>query len=178
MSGVYGLLVGGCCLLSSGCESPSPHGQKHVGPAYDRPFALGQVSDSHWETQQTNAEASDLIFYDHEFQGNTVKLTPAAKKHLMAVAMRLPHVPFPVVVEESPDNRNPRLDLQRRQAVIDELTKLGVPAIDTRVVVAPAIAPGLSAVEGEAAYYSTLQGDFGVGGGTGRRFGGRGGTYR
>src|SRR5204862_7308889 len=60
----------------------------------DRPFPLGQVSDSFWETQQTNAEAADFIFYDHEFRGNTAELSPGAKKHLMQVALRLEHVPF------------------------------------------------------------------------------------
>ena len=40
-------------------------------PSFDRPFPLGQVTDSIWETQQTNAEASDFVFYDHEFTGDT-----------------------------------------------------------------------------------------------------------
>ena len=42
--------------LSLGCRSGAN------GPAMDRPFPLGQVSDAHWETQQANAEASDFIF--------------------------------------------------------------------------------------------------------------------
>jgi hypothetical protein len=45
------------------------------------------------------------------------------------------------------------------------------------VVVAPAFAEGLRAVEGEAAYYSTF-GDTGFNGGAGRRFGGTGGVFR
>ena len=53
----------------------------------------------HWETQQTNAEAADFLFYDHEFRYDTkgrvdtAELTPGAKKHLMQVALRLEHVP-------------------------------------------------------------------------------------
>ena len=154
-----------------------PREQK-LGPPYDRPFALGQVSDSHWETQQTNAEASDFILYDHEFVGNTAKLNTGGKKHLLQIALRVEQVPFPVVVEQSPRNRNPRLDTQRRQAVVDTLTKLGLELVDSRVVVAPAFNEGIAASEGEANYYSTLgHGNFGVGGGVGRRFAGRGGVF-
>src|SRR5688572_29979218 len=67
-------------------------GRGYRGAPADRPFPLGQVSDAHWETQQTNAEAADFIFYDHEFRGNTAELAPGAKKHLMQVALRLEHV--------------------------------------------------------------------------------------
>ena len=77
-------------------------------PQVDRPFPIGQVTDSFWETQQTNAEAADFIFYDHEFRGNTAELAPGAKKHLEQVALRLEHVPFPVVIEESPHRRPAR----------------------------------------------------------------------
>jgi hypothetical protein len=170
------------CLLTVGCQGLCsmrgvPREQK-LGPPYDRPFPLGQVSDSHWETQQTNAEASDFILYDHEFVGNTAKLNTGGKKHLMQMALRLEHVPFPVVVEQTPHNRNPRLDAERRRAVVDTLAQLGLTPIDGRVVVAPAFNEGITASEGEAAYYSTISGgNFGVGGGIGRRFGGRGGVF-
>jgi hypothetical protein len=171
---LYSTVLAAGCLTLSACHHP-PH-EAQLGPPYDRPFPLGQVSDSHWETQQTNAEAMDFIFYDHEFVGSTEKLTPLGKKHLLQVALRLEHVPFPVVVEESPEGRNPELDQRRRAAVINELNKLGLQAIEQRVVVAPALTQGLSAVEGEAAYYQTLQGGFT--GGAGRRFGGTGGFFR
>ena len=168
------------CLLAVGCHSLSgvPKEQT-LGPAYDRPFPLGQVTDSHWEAQQTNAEAADFIFYDHEFEGTTAQLTPGGRKHLLQVALRLEHVPFPIVIEETPGGRAGRLDLDRRREVIAQLTQLGVQAIDPRVVIGPAFPEGLSAMEGEAAYYSTLLGSgFAAGGGTGRRFSGRGGTFR
>lgn len=173
------------CLLWVGCHGHVPHEQM-LGPPYDHPFPLGQVSDAHWETQQTNAEAADFIFYDHEFVGHTEELTQGGKRHLLQIALRLNHVPFPVVVEQSPQNRDPQLDAQRRLTVLDALRQLGVPIPDERVVVAPAFAEGLSAIEGEQAYSSTLSGGFGgggggrggFGGGTGRRFGGMGGAYR
>ena len=168
------------CLLAAGCHSYShvPKEQK-LGPPYDHPFPVGQVTDAHWETQQTNAEAADFIFYDHEFEGTTARLTPGGRKHLLQVALRLEHVPFPIVIEETPGERAPQLDLARRREVIGQLTQLGVHAADPRIVIGPAFCEGLSAIEGEAAYYSTLRGaNFGNGGGTGRRFSGRGGSFR
>ena len=176
----YYLLPAAWCLLAAGCcHGPRiPHEQKR-GPAYDRPFPLGQVTDSFWESQQTNAEAADFIFYDHEFVGETEQLAPGGKKHLVQVALRWPQVPFPVVVEQSTYNRKPQLDRQRRQTVINELTRLGLEMVDQRVIVAPAFVPGITAMEGESAYYRTLDASgFGYGGGVGRRFGGRGGTWR
>jgi len=168
------------CLLAIGCQSDCrvPKEQQ-LGPPYDRPFPVGQVTDAHWETQQTNAEAADFIFYDHEFEGTTARLTPAGRKHLWQIALRLEHVPFPIVIEESPGARNPQLDVARRREVLGQLTQLGVQVVDPRVVIAPAFPEGLSALEGEAAYYSiTNNSDFGTGGGTGRRFSGRGGSFR
>jgi hypothetical protein len=155
-----------------------------AGAAHDRPFPLGQVTDSHWETMQTNAEAADFIFYDHEFRYDTrthvdtAELAPGGKKKLMQVALRLEHVPFPVVIEESQHGRRPELDEARRQTVIRELNRLGVTGADGRVVVASAFAEGFTGVEGENAYMSVLGWNGGNGGGYGRRFGGYGGFYR
>ena len=173
------LMLSACCLPLLGCESSQPrlhHDTPMGGPPYDRPFPLGQVTDAHWDTQQTNAEASDFIFFDHEFVGETTKLTPLGEKHLQQVALRLSHVPFPVVVEESVNNKKPKLDADRRLAIIEKLAKLGVCQIDRRVVVAPQITEGISAIEGEAAYYSTLSGGGGAGSnGAFGSFGGFGG---
>src|SRR5688572_1160728 len=84
------------------CDTNGRRRGSYNGPAADRPFPLGQVTDAHWETQQTNAEAADFIFFDHEFRYDTKRrvdtadLAPGGKKHLMQVALRLEHVPFPV----------------------------------------------------------------------------------
>ena len=180
------LLLAAGCLLLSGCESCTalfgggggarvPHEQR-LGPPYDRPFPLGQVTDAHWETQQTNAEAAKFIVYEHEFVGDTAKLTPKGEKHLVQIAIRMDHVPFPIVVEQSPEGRYPQLDGQRRQTVVGYLRGLGLEQFENRVIVAPAFSEGLRAVEGEAAYYSTFGNQFY--GGAGRRFGGYGGVFR
>lgn len=152
------------------------------GPGADRPFPLGQVTDSFWETQQTNAEAADFIFYDHEFRmdtktrTDTAELTPGGKKHLQQVALRLEHTPFPIVIEESPHNGRPELDQARRQTIVEQLGRLGAMNAEERVVVANAFPEGYTGIESEGSYYNVIGSAFG--GGAGRRFGGTGGAYR
>lgn len=146
------------------------------GPQADRPFPLGQVTDSFWETQQTNAEAADFIFYDHEFRGHTAELSPGAKRHLEQVAMRLEHVPFPVVIEQSLHNERPEVDQARRQQIVEQLARMGVVNVEERVVVANAFPEGYTGYEAEGSYYNAINGSFG--GGAGRRFGGTGGFYQ
>lgn len=165
-----------CCGPNTGGHFGKAHGAQ-AGPPHDRPFPLGQNNDAFWETQQTNAEAADFIFYDHEFAGETANLAPGAKRHLEEVALRLPHVPFPVVIEQSMFNAKPDLDLARRQTIVMQLARLGVVNAEERVVIASAFAEGFTAVEGERTYYSGILGG-GFGGGGGRRFGGTGGMYR
>src|SRR4030095_4753909 len=140
------------------------------GAMADRPFPIGQVTDSFWETQQTNAEAADFIFYDHEFRGNTAELAPGAKKHLEQVALRLEHVPFPVVIEESPHDARPDLDQARRRTIVEQLARIGVVNAEERVIVANAFPEGYTAQEAEAAYYGGVlnNGYGGVRGGGGR----------
>ena len=160
-------------MLVSGCSST-----RNQGPPADRPFPLGAVTDSHWETQQTNAEAAKFIFHDHEFVRDTAELAPSTKKHLMAVALRMEHVPFPILIEETQYNRNPELDQKRRKMIVEQLGRLGVENAEGRVVIANSFAEGFSEMEGEQAYYSTLYGGYGGIGGRGRGFGnGYGGGY-
>jgi hypothetical protein len=156
--------------------------QGYPGPAMDRPFPVGQVTDSFWETQQTNAEAADFIFYDHEFRYDTLRhvetseLAPGAKRHLEQVALRLEHAPFPIVIEASQHQAAPALDQARRRTIVEQLNRLGIVNADERVVVAPAFAEGRTAIEAERTYYNILNSTFR--GGAGRRFGGTGGVYR
>ena len=190
------IALAAACLLVSGCAGPH-HKQSHktyggppYGPAHDRPFPVGQVTDSFWETQQTNAEAADFIFYDHEFKrqttGNheeTAQLSPLAKKKLEQVAMRLEHVPFPVVIESFPRDHDAAKNHQkglvenaRRKTVVEQLNRIGITNADERVIVANAFPEGITGVEGEQSYFNIISGGFG--GGVGRRFGGTGGAYR
>jgi hypothetical protein len=163
---MFGLATGGC-----------HHGGG--GPGWDQPFPLGAVSDSFWETQQTNAEAADFIFFDHDFISDTPVLTPAAEEKLMQMALRLEHVPFPVVIEQSENRMRPELDSKRYRMVVEQLARLNVDpgVIEDRVVVAPAFAHGFTSMEGQRAYNTAIAGGYNDFGG-GRRFGGTGGLYR
>ena len=174
----------GCVLCKGACGGKLGGGRgmgrgargMETGPSYDRPFPLGEVTDAHWETMQTNAEAADFIFYDHEFVGDTAELAPGGKDHLMQVALRLEHVPFPVVVERSPHNGRPQLDQLRRVTIVEQLARLGREDAEARVIIADAFAEGFTAVEGDQAYRQVIGNQFR--GGTGRRFGGQGGFFR
>ena len=163
-------------LLATGCQGNRNkiYGGTGVGgPTHDRPFPLGQASDSFWETQQTNAEAADFIFYDHEFVGDTVRLTPAAKQHLEQVALRLEHVPFPVVIEESTCDPRNQLDQSRRQAIIEHLARMGVQDVEKRVVLANAFPAGFTGTEAIQSYTNGILSGNSRGG-----RGGGGGSYR
>lgn len=152
-------------------------GHSIASAPHDRPFPLGQVTDAHWETQQTNAEAADFIFYDHEFVGDTTQLGPAGRRHLEEVALRLPHVPFPVVV--AANDQQHELSIERRNIIASHLAAMGVEQLDGRVVAAPAFAEGFTAIEAENAYRrGVLNSANGSGGGRPGRGGTMGATYR
>lgn len=190
------LILSMTALAASGCswchqESHKTYGGPPYGPAHDRPFPVGQVTDSFWETQQTNAEAADFIFYDHEFRRTTsgpdrvetAQLAPLAKKKLEQVAVRLEHVPFPVIIESFPRNHDAAQNYQkglveeaRRKTIVEHLNQMGIQNADERVVIANAFPEGITGIEGERAYWNVIGGGFG--GGAGRRFGGTGGAYR
>lgn len=142
----------------AGCRS------SQSGPSHDRPFPIGQVTDSFWETQQTNAEAADFIFHEHEFVGETTELAPDTRRHLESVALRWEHVPFPIVIEPQQLNPKPDLDRARRRVIIEHLARMGIHQPEGRVVVAHAHAEGFTALEGERAFSNIL------------RSGGRGGS--
>jgi len=164
-----------CLVASTGCQS------YYSGAQFDRPFPLGMVSDAFWETQQTNAEAADFIFYHHEFRAKTAELAPGTKRHLESVAIRIENVPFPVVIEQSKHNRYPKLDQKRRQIIVEHLTRMGVQDVENRVIISPSFVNGYSATEATQAYYSTFEnaglGTGAGGGGFGRGFGGSGGGF-
>lgn len=136
----------GSCGLFGGFGKGKP-----AMPPYDRPFPLGHVSDAFWETQQTNAEAADFIMYDYEFVGTSATLNPMGREHMTQIARRLPHVPFPIVIEMSEKTNDPeenrelmQIDETRRANVVMWLQKFYAddPTMDpeqiaNRVVIAP-----------------------------------------
>jgi len=162
------------------------------------PTPLGTLSDPIWKTHESNAEASDLVIHEHEWVANTTALNDAGINHLMRITARVHQVPFPVVIEPSsqsvreetehkfPIHNDVKLDMARRDLIVDTLMKRGVTDAQNRVQVGPATAPGFESFEGEAAYSSGFRGGsdggslgrggFGGGGFGGGGFGG-GGFY-
>ena len=74
-----------------------------VNHNHNRPEApLGSISDSIWQRQEHNAEASDFVVHQHEFVKGTARLNVAGQDHVKQIALRLTRGnDFPVVVERS-----------------------------------------------------------------------------
>ena len=172
--GLLALLTVGCCKDKCAYMQPL------------EPAPLGTISDQVWRAQETNAEASDFVIHEHEFNGNTSRLNSAGESHVRQVAARMDETPFPVIIELSsmsrregtkhgfPVHGDPELDKRRRELIVHTLTALGAQDVDNRVIVGPALAPGFEQSEAETAYYQGINGGSNSGGGGGGG-GGRGG---
>jgi hypothetical protein len=126
---------------------------------------LGTHSDPIWRRQEAAGHASDLVIYQHEFDVNGDNLNTGGQDHLRSIAARL-HcgVALPVIIERSSTSENPQsefkypvnpnseLDLRRRDMIVKSLVNMGIPHADNCVVVAPAMAEGITAVEAIRAY--------------------------
>jgi len=169
------LLLGnifGCCSPYDKCGG--------MGDLTPRP--MGAINDEYWRQQESNAEASDFVVYEHEWSDNSTNMNDAGKEHLKQIAVRAANVPFPVIIERSsmstragtkykfPVHNDEELDLQRRTLVVSALAEMGVPDAEQRVVVSPALTPGFQSYEAERAYSRGFNGQMGGGG-----FGGMGG---
>jgi hypothetical protein len=190
-------LLGGCVPWESGPETCAQHGPSaifhggsadgdRVGGGSHHPPPLvpepnGAFVHKMEEIQANKAEESDFVFFlDEWYQGGT-QLGPHGLYHLGAIVPRLPNVPFPVVVQPTPDAA---LNENRRQVIVAALAKHGVPEADQRVIVAFPTAEGLYGEEAPRIYLQMIyprafggqgayggSGPFGFGGG----FGGFGG---
>ena len=174
-----------CALvpLTAGCQCYP------FAPAlYQSPTSLplGAQSDAMWQRQEANAEASDFVVYQHEFELNGVHLNTGGEDHLRQIAARLHgSVNLPVIVERGmtsvrpdsefkyPVNPDPELDMRRREVVVRSLMAMGVDDAEQRVVIAPSLAGGMKATEASRAYYQGLNqsSNFGAG------YGGFGGSW-
>lgn len=146
------LPIGGCCR--DHCRAGAPF----------QPVPLGTLSDSVWQKQEENAEASDFVIHEHEFIGNTARLNKAGEEHIKQIAARSWGAPFPIIVErnsmslpgdranEFPVHGDEQLDARRRALIVNALVTLGVGDADARVVVGPALTPGFEQFEAERAY--------------------------
>ena len=175
--GALALLTVGCCKDKCAYMQPSD------------PLPLGASSDQAWKLQEANAEASDFVIHEHEFQGNTSRLNSLGESHVRQVAARMGETGFPVIIETSsmskrdsdvhgfPVHNDQALDQRRREVIVHTLIELGAKDVENKVVVGPALTPGYEQIEAEAAYYQSLRGFAnGNGGGSGGR-GGSGGGF-
>ncbi len=169
-------------LVAGGCQGPAWRNYYASPPA----APLGSLSDPVWQNQEINAEHSDFVIHDHEFELNPDRLNTGGEDHVKQIAARLLEgQDATVVVERSmssprpdtehqyPVHPNPELDMRRRDIIVRSLLAMGVSDADERVVVAPAFAQGITGNEAEAAYGVGLSG--GGFGGTG--IGGFGGGF-
>lgn len=150
------------------------------------PQPVGTISDEIWKGQEVNAEASDFVVHEHEFEGNTSRLNPAGQSHVRQIAARMDETSFPIIVELSsmsrdendqygyPVHNNHELDARRREYIVSTLTALGAHNVDDRVIVGPTLTPGYEQFEAESAYRRGI-GSFGRRGGFGGIGGGVGG---
>lgn len=167
-------------VVSSGCQTIYSTVNEPTPPM------LGQTVDRINIQQEDNAEASKYVVYEHEFDlvkfedGKNMggyRLNEAGEDHIKQIAANVKRgAPFPVIVERSqtsvwphtehkyPVHYNPMLDMQRRAVIVRALNELGVGDAEDRVVVAPAITPGIYGVEGERAFYRATSGRNGWGG--------------
>lgn len=159
-------LLAGCCTGDCAARYKSPG----IAP-------LGAQSDAIWQRQEANAEASDYVVYQHEFEMNGVRLNTDGEDHIRQIAARLRcHADMPVVVERSmtkvrpqtefkyPVHPDPELDMQRRDVIVRLLLAMGIADAEQRVMVAPALAEGQNATEAGRSYYQGLnRGGYGSG---------------
>ena len=130
---------------------------------------------------------SDFVVYQHEFEKDTEYLNTDGEDHIKKIAARLGKgQDARVVIERTrlstrpdtesqyPVHTNPDLDMRRREIVVRSLAAMGVADADQRVMVAPALAPGMKAYEAESAFHSTIGRQSGSSGFGGFFFGGGG----
>lgn len=175
-----------CASTFAGCT----HCEKCADMGDLTPHPQGTLSDPVWQQQEANAEASDFVVHEHEWNGNTVDLNDAGKDHVKQIAARLEATPFPVIIERSsmsvdpesrfkyPVNNDADLDLERRELIVSALNSMGIYNAEDRVVVGPALTPGIESPQGRRAYQRGMSGLNGSGvglGGFGGGFGGGGG---
>jgi len=141
---------------------------------------LGSTVRAHYQVMETNAEATDFIFHQHDFVGETAELTSDGKDKLMEIHARMNAQPFPVLVERTTNNADPELDALRRNLIAQILTDFGHYDAQQRTVVSTPYGPGYNSNQAEQMYsrhvlsgnrngnnFGSGQGNGGFGGGSG-----------
>jgi len=177
---VLALMVSAAVLAAGGCP-----GWKEFLPQRPAANPLGTLSDPVWQNQEVNAEKSDFVVHEHEFIDNSEFLNWAGEDHLKQIAARLASgQDAQVVVERTrnfarPDteykyrvNLNAEMDMRRRDVVVRCLLAMKIADADTRVVIAPDLAPSYRSDDPAATDYSETLGNWGNGWNGGAGYGG------
>ena len=106
-------------------------------------------------TQIANGEAARMVLYHYDFIQANDQLNARGAARLNKIAQLLPQNPFPVVIQQSLENRV--LDEARRRTVLRELAKKPFPVAEQRVVIGEPPARGLDGVDAEAIHENLLE---------------------
>lgn len=138
---------GGSCLNIDNCADI---------PKGAIPPKVGTYTNEWLNRQAGSAEADDFVVYYNEWVDGQAVLGPFGGEHLDRMIMRLPEVPYKVVLQPEPNY--PILTGLRHKALVDALTDAGIPEAAKRVVVARSAAEGLFGEEAERIYPKLLMG--------------------
>jgi hypothetical protein len=164
------LAASGLALLLAGCHEGATCGPDKCAdiPCGAIPRPAG-VYSCEWQTAQIGRAAQDkfVVHLDEWYQGGT-QLGPDGRRHMDWISKQL--AAMPVIVETDEDEA---LNAPRQRAVIDALTKLGMPDAAGRVVVGYSEAEALYGPDAVRAGNARLGTTTGVGqGNVGAQFGG------
>ena len=132
-------------LLMVAAFVPGCHNGKECKSCNDiTPGAIPQPNGTYacqWiHAEMARADKDEFVIYQYEWAADGTKLTSTGESHVAGIAQRLPEVPFPIVIEPSPDQR---VNESRRLAVLKSLADCHVQVGRDRVVLERSEAEGL-----------------------------------
>jgi hypothetical protein len=102
---------------------------------------LGAVLAANFRPMVANAQAASMVLFRMDFLHGCESLNAHGADRLARMASQLGHLPFPIVIERTPE---PGLAETRRAAVLALLAREGVAVPPERVVIGPRLSIGLT----------------------------------
>ncbi|HZZ79654.1 MAG TPA: hypothetical protein VFE62_14130 [Gemmataceae bacterium] len=177
----YLMYAGIISLIGMGCSCTGLHSDGGHPLKLDRcadippgslPDPVGDHLHRFTSIQRDNAVAIQYAVFLHEWYLGGLQLGPYGEYHLASMIRRLPTVPYPVLIQPTPD---PNANEARRQIIVAKLAAAGIRDPEARVIIANPQAEGLFGDEAPRVYQRLLLGSYGMGFGGG--FGGFGGGF-
>jgi hypothetical protein len=172
------------CKNSTGCKNR----RTPLGGANCDDIAAGAIPrpagtyTCQWQSAQiARATQGKMVVFENEWYLGGQELGPEGQKHIARIAKLISANEYPVVVEPHFDTQRNAFDESlneaRRLAVVDRLTRVGVPNPESRVIVGLPEAEGLYGPEAQRYGNMRMMGGFNLlgGGGLGGGLGGGGG---